>query len=437
MIHIKKGWIFGILVLSVVLLLTSCSPEWSNYLEMVKDFLSEADEQSSGSLLAAQKNSKEDTEEKQNNGQSEIESWKYVDFSEIDWSNILPYDGENSILGQPGYAYSVLSQEEQQAYEEIYYAAVTFTDHYELTSTDLDLVKKVFSYVAADHPELFWVKGYQVTHTSRAGKITKINFSISKDREQDAAQELQPEIAKYVQNCLKGIKKDWNVYQKIQYVYEYIIQHTVYDIDSEDNQNICSVFLHGASVCQGYSVATQYLLQALGIPSMTVTGEVLNRGSHAWNLVKIEEQYYYLDTTWGSPSFSEDFKDVDDIVLYDYFCISDKDLEESHKADGIIPLPECSSDEYNYFNQEDYFFKGWDSEQFQSVLEKTIDNGKNYMSIRFATEEMKNEAIQKLIDNYEFFDYLRKVTQEAEVSAGNPITYFENEQLHIITFIWS
>ena len=65
-------------------------------------------------------------------------------------------------------------------------------------------------------------------------------------------------------------------YQKILYVYEYIVNTVDYDLEAADNQNIYSVFVNRRSVCAGYSKATQYLLERLGVFCTYVTGTTLD-----------------------------------------------------------------------------------------------------------------------------------------------------------------
>ena len=79
-----------------------------------------------------------------------------------------------------------------------------------------------------------------------------------------------------------------------------------YDESAPDNQNIYSIFVNRQSVCAGYSKATQYLLEQLGVFCTYVTGKTTEGGNHAWNLVKCNGDYYYVDTTWGDPVFQQE-----------------------------------------------------------------------------------------------------------------------------------
>ena len=53
-----------------------------------------------------------------------------------------------------------------------------------------------------------------------------------------------------------------------------------YQMGTEQNQNIISVFLNKKTVCQGYANATQYLLTLLGIPAVVVTGTAEETHTH-------------------------------------------------------------------------------------------------------------------------------------------------------------
>ena len=78
------------------------------------------------------------------------------------------------------------------------------------------------------------------------------------------------------------------------------------------------------AVCEGYSMAYEYLLHMSGIPCATVSGtanqiDAINddQGGHAWNVVRIDGQWYEVDTTWDDFESSR-FEDKYQLVYEAY-----------------------------------------------------------------------------------------------------------------------
>lgn len=81
------------------------------------------------------------------------------------------------------------------------------------------------------------------------------------------------------------------------------------------------VLLQGTGVCESYALAYQMLLHEVGIDSLYVTG--YSRGqSHAWNLVNLDGEWTYVDTTWNDPIGGEE--------SHDYFGMNDELLARDH-----------------------------------------------------------------------------------------------------------
>lgn len=66
----------------------------------------------------------------------------------------------------------------------------------------------------------------------------------------------------------------------------------------------------GQAVCAGYAKAFVYILANLGVEAEFVTGYTYDsygkldlKERHAWNRVKLDGEYYYVDPTWGDPSY--------------------------------------------------------------------------------------------------------------------------------------
>jgi hypothetical protein len=330
------------------------------------------------------------------------------------------------------YAYQMLTEGEQMLYREILNALLTFQKEVKLSSCDKEEISDVFMCVLNDHPEIFYVDGYKYTEYSLGTVLRKITFKGNYQLTQDEVNEKQEQIDSYVNQCLSGMPENADEYEKVKYIYEYIIRHTEYDESSPDNQNICSVFINGRSVCQGYAKATQYLLNQAGVFATLVLGRVIGGEGHAWNLVRIDGQYYYVDTTWGDASYqavggSEDWPDgAIPTINYDYLCVTTSQLEMTHEIDNIVELPECTAMENNYYVREGVYFTQMDEERLAQIFEAGYQNGSAYVTLKCANSEVYRQMYDELILDQGIFRYL-------DCPDGR-VSYTRNEQQYSMSF---
>lgn len=133
-------------------------------------------------------------------------------------------------------------------------------------------------------------------------------------------------------------------FEKVKFVNDYIVKNTEYSEESVASSHSAYAVAHeGKGVCQGYALFAQKLLQALGMESMYVVGEVYT-GGHAWNLVKVEGEWYHLDTTWNDP-----VPDRGTGVRYDYFLLNDRDMRVDHSWEATA-YPKAESSTYSYMH---------------------------------------------------------------------------------------
>lgn len=133
--------------------------------------------------------------------------------------------------------------------------------------------------------------------------------------------------------------------QKIKAVHDWVCNNTVYDdglSGNKKNHNDASVLMNDSTVCEGYARIANILYDTAGIETYYISGV-----GHAWNVVKVGNNYFHVDTTW----------DDGDKISYDWFMKSDDEMRNSDEYHAswktYIPtslhnfqqgktLPECS-----------------------------------------------------------------------------------------------
>ena len=209
-------------------------------------------------------------------------------------------------------------------------------DSHSVSNNDFQTVWNAF---LADNPQYFWLA--QCDTISSGGKVTAVepyyDFIFTADELPAAKAAFDAATAK----ALSGITNDMSQYEIELYLHDYLVNNVKYVNGTSNTNNAYGALVNGQAVCEGYADAFQYLLTQAGISSCVVTGTSKGEG-HAWNLVKIDGEYYYVDVTWDDQDNGKNF--------YAYFNVTTAQLEEDHT---IIPEfytpPICTATAANYF----------------------------------------------------------------------------------------
>jgi len=321
----------------------------------------------------------------------------------------MPPDGIGS-LPDTGYDYTQLSGGEQQLYMEILGALREQRTDVPVSTAEEAVFEKVFQCVMDDHPEIFYVDGYTFIKYTKGDTVKGNAFSGSYIYDAQEIAQRWGQIQEETERILAGVP-DTGEYEKVRYIYEYLITNTEYVQGSEDNQNICSVFLNGKSVCQGYAKAAQFLFRLLGLESAFVTGKVESGEDHAWNVVKIDGAYYHVDTTWGDASYVVNGSDSGydgklPEINYEYLCVPDGQLFGTHTVLGPVPIPPCRSMEANYYVREGAYFTEADMDKVAQLFKAAYESGTEYVTLKCADRDVYEEMESRLIQKQEVFRYL-------------------------------
>ena len=129
----------------------------------------------------------------------------------------------------------------------------------------------------------------------------------------------EKKVDKAVADLIKNNNlKNKSDYECIKFVYDYLVDNVSYD-NSLSKFSAYNALIEKTSVCSGYSLAFQKIMDALGIPCSCIVNT-----SHEWNSVYLDGKWYNIDVTWGC--------DVE-YFRYLFFLQDDSYFKEAH--DGV------------------------------------------------------------------------------------------------------
>ena len=251
-------------------------------------------------------------------------------------------DINGNTLSDDFYFYrSLLSGTYKQAYDQIYAALYngSQTINMSVSVYSSDIANIVYS-VYYDHPELFWVDSSLSYYMNGSGIVTSltVNFNGTASDLKSSQQLFEGTIAPLIK-LASSLPED---VQKVKLVHDYLTNTIQYVSGSAYNQSAYSAIVNGKTVCAGYAHAFQYCMQKLGIPAAYIVGYAGE--NHAWNLLRLDGEYYSMDVTWDDP-----LGNPATTYYYDYFNVTDSYLSKDHTRDAIsAKLPAAYGTRYSY-----------------------------------------------------------------------------------------
>lgn len=221
---------------------------------------------------------------------------------------------------QEKYYYNTLSLKEQKIYQRLYSAAEqgknALLSDMNLTLNDTKNAAEAFFF---ENPQ-FLIDYYIIRVPYKY--VTEVLFVGNEDYF-----DKKEKLNKMACNIIKEIQTD--ELKMIYTIHDTLVQRVEYVMDADDKFNAGGAIIDNRSVCQGYAMAFTYLCQAVGIECITVKGST-EFGGHAWNMVKVDDNWYHIDVCWDDSTLYD----------YDYFCITEEEINKTHNIKMNVVLPQ-------------------------------------------------------------------------------------------------
>ena len=156
-------------------------------------------------------------------------------------------------------------------------------------------------------------------------------------------------LVPYILNQLNSRGKLCNSqYENARVLYNWLCLHCEYDFSNNPRRfGGFSALLYGKAVCEGFTCLYNALCSGLGISIMGMSGQSRNVHSgkmenHIWSWANLNGRSCYIDSTWGSPNFSnpgvllENGINPRTLCDFKYFDIPYHELAKEHFWDKSI-----------------------------------------------------------------------------------------------------
>ncbi|MCY6355961.1 transglutaminase domain-containing protein [Clostridium sp. ZS2-4] len=244
-------------------------------------------------------------------------------------------------------------------YDEFYYAIghalhnfeseiVIQINKYNSQDYKLDVINKVIE----DYPNIeYGYNGAEASIISYKDGTAKMTINIKYEFSKEYMMEMRRLSEEKAEEIIsKVIKAGMSDCEKELALHDYVVNNSKYDkrlftgnMPSESYTDY-GILVQDTGVCAGYARALYRLLNMADIECIYVTGygdDGTGTIAHAWNIVKIEGEYYHLDATWDDPVTYTGRN----VITHNYFNVNDEKMSRDHVW-NLEKYPKCTSTKY-------------------------------------------------------------------------------------------
>lgn len=152
------------------------------------------------------------------------------------------------------------------------------------------------------------------------------------------------------------ITEDMTDFQKELAVHDWIVEHGSYDQTVHSNaghsgrtgyRDPYGILVGGYGNCLGYSTTFQLLMDLCDVECITVVGAAFDSlEDHAWNMVKLDGEWYCVDVTWDDPTMGNG--NTNSVVRHRYFNVTSQHMRDTDHQWDYLYVPEATATYYRW-----------------------------------------------------------------------------------------
>ena len=292
------------------------------------------------------------------------------------------------------YAYNTLTAKQKKLYEAIYNGAAAHKDKIYVSGegfTDIDMEAAYWAF-DYDNPQFFWLSnGYRIV--TMGDEILSVNMVYS--RSETEVEKIQPLFDSAAKKIIDKALAQNDLFDRVLVIHDALTEMTDYNARAGSYKSEADgPLVYGEALCEGYSKAFMYLCQSVGIQCVCVAGYAGE--DHMWNMLRLDGEWYHMDTTW------------DDSGTYEYFCIPDSQMFVDHTIRNSFPVPKADATKYSYSEVMGITTYNDVNSAYNGLVEQAAKNYKNgiYETTIYVKKGIMDSLMAK-INQQKFFDDLK------------------------------
>lgn len=290
------------------------------------------------------------------------------------------------------YYYNQLNKLQQSTYHAMKNGLQALAPSFQIPRLEDKELAELYFMLRMDNPEVFASVSYRYRYYPESGNAEMIpEYLFDKKKVKDHQKAMKARVEKLARPAMK--LSEW---EKVQYVHDFICQNVHYDkLKKAYSHEIIGPLGQGVGVCEGIAKAVKALCDALGVWCILVLSEANPEKGikyrHAWNIVRVNGQYYHLDATFdntlGSP----------EQIRYDYFLLSDKQIFRDHEP-SIYKIPTCADGDHFYYKDKKLSFTKM--EDVRKRAAQAVKKGK-ILLFHWRGGYLTREILKEMLDIFE------------------------------------